>query len=121
MKKHFVRMLLLLIAITIAGCGGGGSTTANENTTTPNSVILHWNAPATRNDGTYLGMSEIAGYKVYMGPNASSLTLVSNISDPYTMEYEVNNLDVGTYYFSVSTYDTDNLESDMSGVVSKTI
>lgn len=130
MEKYIVRALLLIIAIFIAGCGGGGggggggdseTVTTNQNTTDSNSITLSWTAPAIRSDGTYLAMSEIAGYKVYIGSSATDLTLVTDIADPYTMEYEASSLDVGTYYFAVSTYNTDGMESDVSAVVSKTI
>ncbi len=85
------------------------------------SATLSWTAPTTRTDGTPLAMDEIGGYKVYMGASATDLSLVANVSDPYTMEYEINNLDEGTYYFAVSTYSKSDVESDISVVVSKTI
>ncbi|GEM_PF-5137738 len=85
------------------------------------SVILSWTAPTTRADGTVLDMTEIGGYKVYTGSSVTDLTLVANVSDPYTMKYEFNALGEGIHYFAVSAYNTSGVESSMSVVVSKTI
>ena len=84
-------------------------------------ATLSWAAPTTRIDGSPLPMSEIAGYKIYMGTNANNLSLAAHITDPYLMEYKISELSTGTYYFAVSTYTHDNLESGLSVIVSKSI
>ncbi len=85
------------------------------------SVILSWAAPVSRADGAAIDMTEIGGYKVYTGSSATDLTLVANVSDPYTMKYEFNALGEGIHYFAVSAYSTSGVESSMSVVVRKTI
>ena len=76
-------------------------------------------APITRTDGSTLPISEIAGYKVYMGSSATELAFKTDIPDPYTVEHQITQLSEGTYYFAVTTYDHANLESELSSVVSK--
>jgi hypothetical protein len=85
------------------------------------SAILSWSAPVTRTDGSSLSMTEIAGYKIYMGSSATNLALLTDVADAYTMKYKVDNLGEGTYYFAVSTYSIEDIESDVSLIVSKTI
>jgi len=124
MMKYFVRTLLLAIAISLTGCGGGDKKDPDgfvENTVPAGRAALSWVAPTTRTDGSPLAMDEIGGYKVYMGSSATDLVLIADVSDPYTMEYEINSLDEGTYYFAISTYSMSGVESDISAVVSKTI
>jgi hypothetical protein len=85
------------------------------------SASLSWSAPVTRTDGSSLSMTEIAGYRIYMGSSATNLALLTDVADAYTMKYKVDNLGEGTYYFAVSTYSIEDIESDVSLIVSKTI
>jgi len=85
------------------------------------SASLSWIAPIERIDGTSLSMAEIAGYRIYMGSSATNLALLTDVADAYIMKYKVDNLGEGTYYFAVSTYSIENIESNVSQIVSKTI
>jgi hypothetical protein len=82
-------------------------------------VSLAWVAPSTRTDGAALDMSEIGGYKVYMGTNDNNLEQVVDLADSTISEYVVEDLETGDYYFAVTTYDTEGNESDFSNVVRK--
>lgn len=110
-------------AITISVSDGQAVTSLESFylTVKSTSATLSWAAPATRSDGSSLPISEIAGYKIYVGTSASDLSLATEITDPYVMEHEFSNLSEGTYYFAVSTYDQDDMESELSTVVSKSI
>lgn len=127
MKIDLLKFLSTFIVIALVGCGGGepennNNSTSNQNdTTTSGSATLSWTAPTTRSDGSLLPMSEIAGYKIYMGTSVIALNFVADIDDAYIMKHTMNNLTGGTYYFAVSTYDINNIESDISSVVSKSI
>ncbi len=125
MSKSIASTLLLLLTFVLIGCGGGSNNSDNNSSAASTdksaSASLNWVAPTTRTDGTPLPMSEIAGYKIYMGSSATNLTLVTDIPDAYTMEHEITDLDDGTHYFAVSAYSTENIESDKSEVVNKTI
>jgi hypothetical protein len=83
------------------------------------SVSLAWNPPTTRTDGSVLDMSEIGGYKVYMGETANNLEQVMDLADSTISEHVIENLETGEYYFAVTTYDNDGNESNYSNVVLK--
>ena len=86
------------------------------------STSLSWTAPVTRtDDSSLLSMAEIAGYRIYMGSSAANFALLTDIANVHITEYKINNLGEGTYYFAVSTYSIENIESDVSQIVSKTI
>lgn len=82
-------------------------------------VSLAWVAPTTRTDGSSLDMSEIGGYKVYIGTTDNNLEQVVDLADSSISDYVVEDLDTGDYYFAVTTYDTEGNESSYSNVVMK--
>jgi hypothetical protein len=90
-----------------------------ESYTTTGSVALAWVPPSTRTDGSSLDLSELAGYRVYMGTTASDLQQIVDLADSSINEYVVENLDSGDYYFAVTTYDTDGNESSFSNIAQK--
>jgi len=94
------------IAVTQAGAGGGTAT-------------LSWLPPQQNTDGTPL--VNLAGYHVYYGTSASSLSKSVKIANPSVSTYVVSDLSSGTWYFSVKAYNAKNVESDFSAKVSKTI
>jgi hypothetical protein len=96
------------------------SITDNDEAQT-GSVTLSWSAPSTREDGSSLSMSEIAGYKIYMGESASELTLVLDINDNSVDTHTLNDLLVGTHFFAITTYDTDGNESGLSNIVEQNV
>lgn len=126
--RPFAGYFVLIICVGLAGCGGGGSDGNGSGTVTgvgatgaAGTATLSWVAPSTRVDNTPLPMSEIGGYKVYMGGSVETLVLHAEINDPYQMEFVVDNLDAGAYFFAVTTYNQDGAESDFSSVVNKSI
>jgi hypothetical protein len=54
---------------------------------------------------------------VYFGTSANDLNLIATIIDPSTLTYEVTDLSKGTYYFAISVYDEQGLESTLSNIV----
>jgi hypothetical protein len=105
---------------TITAASGSVSGTASLTVTaitTTGSATLAWSAPTTNTDGTPL--TDLAGYKVYYGTSSGNYTSSLDIGNVAT--YTVNNLSPGTYFFSVTAYDTSRIESSFSNEVSKTI
>jgi hypothetical protein len=100
-------------------------TVTSDTSTTDASLInlakLSWTIPTTRSDESPLTLSEIAGYRVYMGSDSVSLRMIVDLNDGSTTTYTVSGLNVGTHYFAVTTYDTNDNESSLSNVVAKTI
>jgi len=73
-------------------------------------VPLAWDASTSPN---------IAGYKVYYGNGSHTYGTPITIGNLTT--YTVTGLSNGTYYFSVTAFDTDGNESDFSNEVSQVI
>lgn len=75
------------------------------------SITLTWEAPVLREDNTALSPSDIAGYTIYHGTTVGDYTTSISINDPTATGYTITSLDGGTYYFVVTTRDTDGRES----------
>jgi len=100
------------VRITIRGAD-------EANTTTE--VTLSWVAPAEREDNTALSLSAIAGYKIYYGTAQGQYSNNVTINNSTAAGYTFSDLPAGTYYFVVTTIDTDGLESQYSDPVSITL
>ncbi len=99
------------VAITILG--------ADENNK-PADITLSWVAPAEREDNSALSLSAIAGYKVYYGTTQGQYSDSVAINDGTAVAYTFTGLPAGTYYFVVTTIDTDGRESQYSSAVTLT-
>ena len=100
------RASLPAFSLTVSQMGGGTAT-------------LSWMPPQQNTDGTPL--TNLAGYHVYYGTNASSLSKSVTLASPGIATYMVTDLSPGTWYFAVKAYNTANVESILSAKVSKTI
>ncbi|WP_372985637.1 fibronectin type III domain-containing protein [Marinobacter sp.] len=106
--------------------GAVDSGTADESPVTSEPAVtgtakLSWVAPATRVNGEGLAMGELDSYIISYGQDASDLSKTIEINDASTMEYTIDNLGTGEWFFSIQVVDTDGLISAPSDVVSKTI
>lgn len=122
-------LIAALLVSALTACGGSGTTTGTtaatstgseaqtQTQTATDSVNLSWRAPASRSDGTYLPISELAGYRVYMGTTSNDLSPLVDLNDEAITSYTIRNLSAGSYYFAISAYDIDGLESGMSQVL----
>jgi hypothetical protein len=82
---------------------------------------LSWEIPTARTDGSELPANEIAGYRIWLGTRSDDLHVVADLNDGSVSSYTVTDLSAGTYYFAVTVYDTDNIESGFSAIVSMTV
>jgi len=80
------------------------------------SVSLSWNPPTTNINGTPL--TDLAGYKIYYGTSPSSLNQSVQITNPGIVSYVIDNLSPATWYFSLVSYNSANIESPFSQIVS---
>lgn len=129
--------LMTLAALT--GCNSGtehnanpnppassGSTTGSTGSTTPppgstppaatSSVTLSWSMPTQNVDGTPL--TDLAGYKVYYGQESANLKSVVDVRGATVTTAVVEKLAPGRWYFALSSYTADGVESVQTGVVS---
>jgi hypothetical protein len=116
--------------ITIVACDGGPATiaTASPSGSDPvtgsadpgvGTATLSWVAPDQNTDGSAL--TNLAGYRIYYGAGAHALTEVVEVPTVGITEYVIDNLAVGTYYFSIRAYSSMGIESALSNIVSDTI
>jgi hypothetical protein len=83
------------------------------------SVTLYWTVPADNSNGT--PATNLAGYHVYYGTSAGSLTKVITVDDANDTSQVIANLQSGTWYFAVTAFNAEKIESKMSEVVPVTI
>jgi hypothetical protein len=79
---------------------------------------LSWSPPNAYTDGSAL---TIRGYRFYAGPSQNNLSLVEDLQQPGLSSYMMSGLGSGTWFFAVTVYDSQGMESSFSNVASKTI
>ncbi|WP_245777400.1 fibronectin type III domain-containing protein [Marinobacter pelagius] len=104
-----------------SGTKSSGESVSSSNDAATGTAKLSWVAPATRVNGEGLAMGELDSYIISYGQDASELSKTIEIDDASTMEYTIDNLGTGEWFFSIQVVDTDGLISAPSDVVSKTI
>jgi len=129
----FVRVFsCLLIIAQLGACGGGGGSSGAESSLDDSqspslsvapaiSTILNWTAPVARSDQSPLSLAEIGGYRVYYGTVEDDYPYRIDVNDGTAVEVVINDLPTGTYYFVVTTCDTEGRESEYSKPIVKTI
>lgn len=111
------------LALCVFGCGGGGGNATSSVPSNPvspspnpgNSVTLTWDAPTTNIDGSPL--TDLAGYKIYYGTSTGVYSNVLDVKNVTT--YNITGLSPGTYYFTLTAYNTSKQESDYTKEISK--
>jgi hypothetical protein len=83
------------------------------------SVSLSWSAPTENTNGT--PVTGLGGYHIHYGTSAGGLTAEIVVPGASTTSYEISNLTSGTYYFSISAYNSMGEESPPSAEASATI
>ena len=94
------------ISITIAG--------ANEIIIPSSDIQISWTAPSEREDNTSLSLSEIVGYKIYYGTSQGQYSNNITVNDGTAVSHTFLNFNTDTYYFVVTTLDSDGRESQYS-------
>jgi hypothetical protein len=107
--------------MTNANTEGPTATDSNAPTQEVGFARLSWRAPSERIDGESLSLSEIAGYRIYYGISSGDYDSVLSVDDPYTSTILIDDLPVGTYYFAMTTVDTNGLESGYSSEAVKIV
>jgi len=86
---------------------------------TSGSVTLDWMPPTQNSDGSAL--TNLAGYHITYGTSPTVLTSTIDVNNPGLSTFLVQNLTSGTWYFSVSAYNSTGAESTPSNPVSRVI
>ena len=138
LKNRFTSILVILLTtLHISSCGTGDNLTAatadinldtgtdtvadNGNNSTIADINLSWVAPTEREDNTSISLSEVAGYQVFYGMARGQYSKSITINDGTAVDYTFTDLPSGTYYFVVTTIDTEGRESQYSPEVTVVI
>jgi hypothetical protein len=108
------------IAITASTGSSSASLPAFTITVTQaGAVVLSWQAPTTNTDGSPL--SDLAGYTINYGTSQWLLNESATVANASATSYTFQNLSPGTWYFTVSTYNSTGAEGLPSDMVSTTL
>ncbi len=110
--------------ITVTAKNTAGATTSrsivvNRESGQTGSAAMSWTAPTARTDGSPL--TNLAGYKIYYGRMSGIYDYQIDINTPGILIYLVENLVSGDWYFALTAYDSQGLESDRSNEVLRQI
>ena len=100
--------------------GGTAALTPPPVTSTPaqskaQSITFSWEPPTQNSDGSPI--SNLAGYKIHYGTSSSDYTQTVAVENAGLTRYVVDNLPSGTYYFAITAYNAQGLESPLSGEI----
>lgn len=101
--------------------GGSGSRTIviHRESQGTGSVTLSWTAPTAREDGTPL--TNLAGYTIRYGRMSAVYDFQIEVDNAGVTTYVVDGLKPGTWYFVLSAYDANGLESHHSNEVKRKV
>ena len=106
-----------------ASDGGSGSSNSTGGSNPPpaggKAVTINWMPPTENMDGTTL--TDLAGYDILYGPASGYYTHKISVPNPGIATYVVDDLQPGTYYFSVAAVNSSGTESPVSAEVTATI
>jgi hypothetical protein len=113
------RTAILLLPLILTGCEGGRVTEPGGEPDRTGTATLEWTTPTYRTDGSEL--DDLAGFRVYFGPEPGNYPHTVNIPDPDATSYRMEGLPPGTWYFVVVAYDSAGNEGAPSAPASKTV
>ena len=93
------------------------SITVNQSSN--GTATLDWTSVTQNTNGT--AVTNLAGYYIYYGNSAGSMTKTIQVTNPTVTSYVVSNLSSGTWYFGVAAYTSTGAVGQESNVGSKTI
>lgn len=98
------------------GAPAPGSSGAGGKPPAVSAVTIDWTPPTENTDGTTL--ENLAGYKIHYGTASKKYTQTISVRNPGLVRYVISSLSPGTYYFSVTAYNSAGTESPFSSEVS---
>lgn len=110
--------------ITVTVTDGAGATHSdsiviNRESEGTGSTTLSWEAPTERTDGTAL--TDLAGFRIHYGRMSGVYDYQIDLNTPGLLTYVIEDLVPGEWYFAVTAYDANGLESDFSNEAHRVI
>jgi hypothetical protein len=112
-------LLTFSLLVAAPGCGNDASTRNDNGDGGHGTAVISWTPPTQRIDGSHL--DDLAGYRLYYGRTLSSLDRMIDIANAGQTSQFTNGLAAGTWYFAVTAYTREGLESPRSLLAKKTI
>ena len=108
-------------SLTCSGAGGEVYDTAKVTVVLNNSgtALLSWTPPIENTDNSLL--TDLAGYKIYYGTSPGSYSDSITIENPGLTSYLVENLASAEWYFVMTSFNSNWIESSHSYEVSKSV
>lgn len=102
-----------------AGVSTSRSIVVNRESGQTGSATLSWAAPNARTDGSPL--TDLTGFKIFYGRMSGIYDYQIDINNPAILIYVIENLVSGDWYFALTAYDSEGVESDRSNEVLRQI
>lgn len=101
------------------GARGSESLSIYRESGEPGTATLFWRAPTARTNGAPL--SNLGGYKILYGRMSGIYDYEIVLSNPGIVAFVVENLMPGNWYFTMTAYDSQGLESTASNEVVRAV
>jgi hypothetical protein len=75
--------------------------------------------PTENTNGTPI--TDLAGYKIHYGTASEAYSQTVSVANAGLTRYVVDNLPRGTYYFAIGAYNSQGVESALSGEVTTVV
>jgi len=83
------------------------------------SVQLNLGAPLLNTDGT--PVTDLVAFKIYYGTSSGEYSNEIYLDNPGISTYVVQNLSPDTYFFAATAFNGNNVESDLSNEIQRTV
>ena len=98
---------------------GTPASTAVVPNNIPGQASLSWQAPATNTDDSAL--TNVGGYRIYYWTETNPLVRSIPVNEPSQISFEFTRLPPDNYYFTVTVFNTEGVESERSAVGNKRV
>jgi hypothetical protein len=105
----------VLPAVSIVVQSGSKPTSPSAPQST-GSATLAWQPPTQNTNGSML--TNLAGYRIYYGRAPDNLAQTVNVPNPGVTRYVMSGLSAATWYFQMTAYDKNGMESPPTPVAS---
>ena len=87
----------------------GASNATSPSVPSAGSATLAWQPPSQNTNGSML--TNLAGYHIYYGTAPNNLAQTVNVPNPGVTRYVLSGLTAATWYFQMTAYDKNGMES----------
>ena len=116
--RSTLSVILSVLAISVLLGTASSNAYSSYSGSTSDTAVVSWLPPTERTDGSAL--TNLSGYRVYYGKSMNAMRII-DIRNPGQTSQFIDGLGEGWWFFAVTAYTSDGLESEMSGLGAKRI